>query len=113
MRRRTPNPSKPPGCGIRAALRPKEAAELASLAKVFSDPNRVRLLSILAVSSQCPTDLAGMTGIELSVVSHHLRHAAEAGLADWERVRLRHPAREWALNWAGQEAVEVLTRLAK
>jgi len=96
---------------VRASLRRSAAAEIAELAKSISDPNRVRLLDLLDQHQLCPTDLAGMTGIELSVVSHHLKKARDAGLVDWWPVAVEVKNREYLLTAKGEEALQAMRSL--
>ena len=48
------------------------AADLADFYAVFGDATRVRILSALAISEQCVTDLCRMLGQIQSTVSHQL-----------------------------------------
>ena len=65
-----------------------EAAELASVFKVLSDPSRLRLLSMIANSEAdeaCVCDLVDAIDRSQPTVSHHLGQLAEAGLIEREK----------------------------
>ena len=47
---------------------------------VFSDFTRVKILSALAISEQCVTDLARILEINQTTVSHQLRYLRSAGI---------------------------------
>ncbi len=55
------------------ALDERAATQLAELFDVFSDPSRVRLISVLAAGEQNVTTLAATVGLSTSAVSHQLR----------------------------------------
>ncbi len=55
------------------ALDKNTATRLAELFDVFSDPSRVRLISVLATSEQNVSTLAAAVGLSTSAVSHQLR----------------------------------------
>ena len=65
-----------------------EGEILASLVRffsVFSDETRVRMLSALAISEMCVTDLSRVLQINQTTVSHQLRYLKDAGLVNSER----------------------------
>lgn len=66
-----------------------EAAEgLARVFKALSDPNRVRLISLIAAtegSEACVCDLTEPVGLSQPTVSHHMRVLVEAGLVTREQ----------------------------
>ena len=69
-------------------LAESDAAELAAVFKVLSDPGRVRLLSMIAAAPNgeaCACDLIGPIGRSQPTVSHHLSQLVEAGLLIRER----------------------------
>ncbi len=71
----------------RAAL-PKEAAlkEAALFLKALSDPTRMRLLLALKAAGElCVCDLALLSGVSVSAVSHQLRLLREARLVEFRR----------------------------
>jgi DNA-binding transcriptional ArsR family regulator len=62
---------------------PAGADEIEHLAELFrqaSDPTRLRLLFTLLTGELCVCELAGVTGITVSGVSHQLRRLRTAGL---------------------------------
>jgi ArsR family transcriptional regulator, arsenate/arsenite/antimonite-responsive transcriptional repressor len=54
------------------------------LLRLFSDPLRARLVSLLAVEQLCTCHLAEATGALPSAVSNQLRHLREAGVVERE-----------------------------
>lgn len=66
-----------------------EAAEgLARVFKALSDPNRVRLISLIAAADgagACICDLTEPVGLSQPTVSHHMRVLVEAGLVTREQ----------------------------
>jgi len=56
------------------------ASQVAELFGAFSDPSRVRILSVLANTEVNVNTLAALVGISESAVSHHLRHLRHMGL---------------------------------
>lgn len=50
-----------------------KAASLAELFKIFGDPTRIRLLSILCTTEMCVCDLAACLNMSQSAISHQLR----------------------------------------
>jgi ArsR family transcriptional regulator len=52
---------------------------------VFSDYTRVRILSALAISELCVTDLSRILGINQTTVSHQLRFLKSAGIVKCSR----------------------------
>ncbi len=65
------------------------ATALADFFKVIADPTRVRLLSALAHTELCVTDLTAMLHMEQSAVSHQLRTLRDSNL-----VRFRKAGRQ-------------------
>jgi ArsR family transcriptional regulator, arsenate/arsenite/antimonite-responsive transcriptional repressor len=64
------------------------ATTLAHMFKALGDPNRVRLLSLIAASpagEACICDLTDPVGLTQPTVSHHMRLLVEAGLATREQ----------------------------
>lgn len=71
-----------------SALAPDEAGELARRFAALGDPVRLRLLNLLATSSDgavCVCDLVEPVGKSQPTVSHHLKILREAGLVTSER----------------------------
>ena len=53
---------------------------------VFADPTRVRMLSALAISEMCVTDLSRVLEINQTTVSHQLRLLKNLGIVKCERL---------------------------
>jgi len=69
-------------------IAPQEAEELAAAFKLLADPVRLRILSLIANSSQgelCGCDLPATIGRSQPTISHHLSLLAEAGLITREQ----------------------------
>lgn len=64
-----------------------EAAATAALFKAVADPQRVRIVNLLAAADGpvCVCDLTAPLGIAQPTVSHHLRKLVEAGLLTREQ----------------------------
>jgi len=71
------------------ALDEHTAAQLAEIFRSLSDPNRIRIISILAKAETNVGALAEPIGISESAVSHHLR-----GLRQMRLVRARKSGRQ-------------------
>jgi len=56
------------------------ATRLAETFKALSDPTRVRIISALAQTELCVSDLAGTLGMSQSAISHQLRTLRELRL---------------------------------
>lgn len=64
------------------------AQELAKVFKALGDPNRVKLLSLIAASASgemCVCDLTKPVGLSQPTVSHHMKLLVEAGLVTREQ----------------------------
>ena len=63
-------------------LSAEEAAATAALFKALADPHRVRIVNLLATSSDpvCVCDLVDVLGLAQPTVSHHLKKLVTAGL---------------------------------
>lgn len=91
-----------------AALSDAEADATAALFKALADPNRVRIVQLLATAPGpvCVCDLTEPLGIGQPTVSHHLRKLLDVGL-------LRREARgTWAYYSLDGDALERLVRVA-
>jgi ArsR family transcriptional regulator, arsenate/arsenite/antimonite-responsive transcriptional repressor len=68
-------------------IEPAEAELTARLFKALADPNRVRMVSILANAAEpvCVCDLTADIGLVQGTVSFHLKKLLEAGLIDREQ----------------------------
>jgi ArsR family transcriptional regulator, arsenate/arsenite/antimonite-responsive transcriptional repressor len=90
------------------ALSDVEAGATAALFKALADPNRVRIVHLLATSPGpvCVCDLTEPLGIGQPTVSHHLRKLLDAGL-------VRREARgTWAYYSLDGDALHRLVRVA-
>lgn len=52
---------------------------------IFSDPTRLRILSSLAISEMCVTDISRVLGLNQTTVSHQLRFLKDVGLVRTDR----------------------------
>ena len=85
------------------ALAPQLAGQLAPLFKALSDPVRLRLLSLIASTSEiCVCDLTDAFEVTGATISHHLRVLREAGLVDCER------RGTWVYYWVHKDALDLL-----
>lgn len=74
--------------------------------KALGDPVRLRLLSMIASSTEvCVCDLNNGFTVSGPTISHHLRVLREAGLVDCER------RGTWVFYWARTEALRRLSTL--
>jgi len=89
----------PDCCVLVAPLTDVDADSLASQLKALADPNRVKLISMLATSPTgelCACDLPAALGKSQPTTSHHLKLLVESGLVEreqrgkWAWFRLRH-----------------------
>ena len=69
-------------------LEPLTANRLAEIFKALSDPNRLRLISLLLDNEVCVHTLEATLGMSQSAISHQLRH-----LRQLELVRFRKEGR--------------------
>ena len=77
-----------PGAVVGLSLSPSRSEEIARAFKALSDPNRVRLLSLIAASADataCVCDLTEPLGLGQPTVSHHLKILVDAGLLAREK----------------------------
>ena len=64
------------------------AEALARMFKALADPNRVKLLSMIAASDEqeaCVCDLTEPVGLAQPTISHHMKVLVEAGLVSREQ----------------------------
>jgi ArsR family transcriptional regulator len=85
-----------------------EAAATAELFKALGDPGRVRIVNLIATSSEpvCACELYEPLGLSQPTVSHHLKRLVEAGLLD------REQRGKWAYFTLRRDAVEKLAAVA-
>ena len=62
-----------------------KSLELAEFFKYFSDPTRVRILSILCNGERCVCEIAGELGMNQSAVSHQLNLLSKSRLVRTRR----------------------------
>jgi ArsR family transcriptional regulator len=86
----------------------QEAAATAELFKALADPARVRIVNVLATSSEpvCACEFEPRLGLTQPTVSHHLRRLTEAGLLE------REQRGKWAYFSLRRDAVEKLAAVA-
>jgi ArsR family transcriptional regulator len=85
-----------------------DAERVAAVAKALSEPVRVNIVDVLRRSAEpvCQCELIALFDIKQSLLSHHLRKLADAGLIEVER---RH---KWAYYAVSPDAAkELLTWL--
>jgi ArsR family transcriptional regulator, arsenate/arsenite/antimonite-responsive transcriptional repressor len=92
-----------PGAGLDRDL---DAVRVAALAKALADPLRVQILDVLrrSQSELCQCELIALFGIRQSLLSHHMRKLADAGLV---RVERQH---KWAFYSVPEDALQELMR---
>ncbi|WP_258803196.1 ArsR/SmtB family transcription factor [Pseudarthrobacter sp. NS4] len=87
----TPDPALDPSCcppPANPALGAGDAKEAALVFKALSDPNRLRLLSLVKAGEsgeQCVCDLTEPLDLGQPTVSHHLKVLVDAGLLHREK----------------------------
>mgnify|MGYP001098906799 CR=1 FL=1 len=86
----------------------EEALATAELFSALGDPARVRIVNLLATSSEpvCACELYEPLGLAQPTVSHHLKKLVEAGLLD------REQRGKWAYFSLRRDAVEKLAVVA-
>ena len=89
-------------------LAEEEAAATAELFKALGDPARVRIVNVLATSSEpvCACEFEPALGLSQPTVSHHLKKLTDAGLLD------RDQRGKWAYFSLKRDAVEKLAAVA-
>jgi ArsR family transcriptional regulator len=92
-----------PSVGLDSSL---DAERIAVIAKALGDPLRVRILDVLRRSGEdvCQCELIALFDLGQSLLSHHMRKLADAGLVSVQR---RH---KWAYYSVPNDALEDLTR---
>ena len=90
------------------ALDEGEAVATAELFRALGDPARVRIVNLLATSSEpvCACELYEPLGLSQPTVSHHLKKLTEAGLLE------REQRGKWAYFSLKRDAVETLAAIA-
>jgi ArsR family transcriptional regulator len=81
------------------------AERLARIFKALGDPNRVRLLSLVAENGEaCICDLTELVALAQPTVSHHMKQLADAGLV------VREQRGRWAYFRVASEALQSLAQ---
>ncbi len=62
-----------------------EIQDLAELFRTLANPTRLRILEALALEELCVCDLAVVTGISQSALSHQLRQLRQMGLVRYRK----------------------------
>jgi ArsR family transcriptional regulator len=90
------------------AMDEDEALATAELFRTLGDPARVRIVNLLATSSDpvCACELYEPLGLSQPTVSHHLKKLVEAGLLE------REQRGKWAYFSLKRDAVEKLAVVA-
>jgi ArsR family transcriptional regulator len=90
------------------ALSADEADATAKLFSALGDPARVRIVNLLAMSSEpvCACELIEPLGLAQPTVSHHLKKLYESGLVE------REQRGKWAFFSLKRDAVEKLAVVA-
>jgi ArsR family transcriptional regulator, arsenate/arsenite/antimonite-responsive transcriptional repressor len=88
-------------------LSDEEAAATAELFRTLGDPARLRIVNLLATTSEptCVCMLVDPLGLSQPTVSHHLKRLTDAGLLD------REQRGKWAYYSLNPEAAERLAGL--
>jgi ArsR family transcriptional regulator len=63
----------------------QNTAGLAGMLKVLSDPTRLAIFDVLMQGVQCNCEIGDQLGLEMNLISHHLKALREAGLVNVER----------------------------
>ena len=81
------------------------AEQLAHLFRALSDPNRVKLVSLIAAAPEgeaCICDLTAPLGLAQPTVSHHMKQLVDAGLVT------REQRGKWAYYRVVPQAIQAL-----
>jgi ArsR family transcriptional regulator, arsenate/arsenite/antimonite-responsive transcriptional repressor len=91
------------------ALSDDEAAATAALFRALADPARVKIVNLLATSSEpvCACEFEPALRLSQPTVSHHLKKLTDAGLLD------REQRGKWAYFSLKPEASDQLERLVR
>ncbi|MFA5844325.1 MAG: metalloregulator ArsR/SmtB family transcription factor [Coriobacteriia bacterium] len=93
---------------LRAEEALPDARDMTTLVRIFGalgDPTRLRILSALTVGELCVCDLARLTGVSASAVSHQLRL-----LRDIDLVAFRRDGRRAVYALADEHVAALLTQ---
>jgi ArsR family transcriptional regulator, arsenate/arsenite/antimonite-responsive transcriptional repressor len=85
------------------ALTADQALDIAPLFKALGDPVRLRLMSLIASTSEaCVCDLTEAFDVSGPTISHHLKVLREAGLVEHER------RGTWVYYWIRPQALQLM-----
>lgn len=59
--------------------------KMSSMFKVMSDPTRLKIILALEMEELCVCDIAALTGLSQSAVSHHLQSLRQMNLVNFRR----------------------------
>jgi ArsR family transcriptional regulator, arsenate/arsenite/antimonite-responsive transcriptional repressor len=104
-------PAAPIACCVplaAATISDGEASATAELFRALADPNRVKIVNLLATAGEpvCACDLIAPLGLAQPTVSHHLKTLTDAGLLD------REQRGRWAYFSLNAEALHTLAAVA-
>ena len=71
--------------------------QLADLFKVFGDPTRIRILSVLSKQELCVQDIADALSMTQSAISHQLRILKQSALVKFRQTIMWQPS--WLRVW--------------
>ena len=93
-------------------LSDEEAEATAALFRVLADPARVKIVNLLATSSEpvCACEFEPALGLSQPTVSHHLKKLTDAGLLEREQ---RGKWAYFALNPEASARLEGLVRISE
>jgi ArsR family transcriptional regulator len=69
----------------RAKMTKTKTLPLAATFKLLSDPTRLAIFDLLMQGVQCNCEIGEQLGLEMNLISHHLKALREAGLVNVER----------------------------
>jgi ArsR family transcriptional regulator len=90
-------------------LSEREAAATAAVFRSLSDPNRVKIINLLATQGEdevCICDLTEPLGLSQPTVSHHMKKLLDVGLVE------REQRGKWAYFTLNAEALRTLAAVA-
>ena len=88
---------------VREPLAPERAVELSRVFKALADPNRLRLLSLIAShegGEACVCDISEFVSVNQPTISHHLKVLRNAGLVSSRR------RGTWVHYWVNTDALD-------
>jgi ArsR family transcriptional regulator len=76
-------------CCTPSSSESKHVASLASLLKIISEENRLRILCIIRQGKHCVCEIMEHVDLSQSLISHHLKDLKDAGIVTDEKQGLR------------------------